>query len=174
MHRDGWAVADLACRAGSWVIPISDNKIVRFGNHSLVAACGLSGFRQESEQIQREHNMTLTPGCPGPQALIKSLCKLMLEHSTRKEEDHRQLLMVTNNRQLIGINQMGIADRYSEDEMYWCAGSGDDLCLGFLAGLRHRHPEHHIGICAQDAVEAIRFASKYQLGVSYASTTEHL
>lgn len=172
-HRDGWMVADLACRANLWVIPVAENKIVRFGEHSLVAAAGLSGFRQESEEIQKEHSAHRL-NMPGPKELIKSLCAFMLTHSTRKDDDQRQLLMVTKDRQLIGINQMGIVDRYSDDEQYWCSGSGDELCLGFLAGLQHKHPERHIGICAQDAVEAIRFASKYQLGVSYASTTEHL
>lgn len=172
-HKDGWIVADVACTAGLWLIPVTASKIIRFGDHALVSASGLSGLHQETRELQKEHASTLDP-LSACDRLVDSLCKLQMHHaSARDKEDHRHIMMVTRYRQIISIDQVGMASEYPEAIEWWCGGSGDELCLGFLAGLNHRHPERS-GVTSHDAVEAIRFASKYNLGVSYASTMEHL
>lgn len=175
-HRNGWMVSDVATTGNGWIFPFVANKILRFGTHSLVGCAGMPGLDRHCQELQKHHDQS---GNVGPDHLIDGLCELQEKYSkSGKDERGRQIVVVTNQKRLVYIDVDAVAHEVSAECSYHIIGSGDETCLGFLAGLQHRenHYNSHktADICAHDAVEAIRFTSKYNSSVSYATRIEHL
>jgi len=164
-HKNGWMVADEKCWTGVRPLPTKLQKILRFGDHTLVGWAGLGGATYLLKEAVEDPNYTK------PEQVIKCLSEFLRHEKEQLKQEERHFLVVDVRRVITYIDSAGIPAELSED--YFAIGSGDDSAMGYMAGL-NANPHRAGDFSALDATHAIRYASTRDLSVSYQTHTEYL
>jgi 20S proteasome alpha/beta subunit len=152
----GFMVADTECLFGYSRGPFKVQKIINLG-HTLV---GISGLARSCQDLRKILAKTAE----------KDVVDTISEYLEELDEQS-SALVVNLAGDLVTFDPAGCVFRVMEDRTVWAGGSGEDPCLGYLAGVQ---AEGKREITAEDAVNAIKHAAKNSAGINEICDIEYL